>query len=77
MIRLKTFQSLTDSQSKENIRTTQGSWKLFCFEFTAFLPHLDSSVRQTYSALSNLSLNIQGHEEVPKSKFFFEQDLKH
>ena len=26
------------------------------------------SVRQTNSALSNLSLNIQGHVEVPKSK---------
>ena len=28
-------------------------------------------MRQSNSALSNLSLNIQGHEEVPKSKFFF------
>ena len=28
------------------------------------------NVRQTNSALSNLSLNIQGHEEVPKSGFF-------
>ena len=27
-----------------------------------------SSVRQTNSALSNLSLNIQGHVEVPKSQ---------
>ena len=31
------------------------------------------SVRQTNSAPSNLSLNIQGHVEVPKSKFFFEK----
>ena len=27
-----------------------------------------TSVRQTDSALSNLSLNIHGHVEVPKSK---------
>ena len=27
------------------------------------------SVRQTDSALSNISLNIHGHEEVPKKKF--------
>ena len=29
---------------------------------------LIASVRQTYSALSNLSLNIHGHLKVPKSK---------
>ena len=28
----------------------------------------NNSVRQTDSALSNLSLNIHGHVEVPKSK---------
>ena len=32
-----------------------------------------NSVRQTNSALSNLSLNIQGHVEVPKSIFFLEK----
>ena len=32
-----------------------------------------NSVRQTNSAQSNLSLNIQGHVEVPKSKFFLEK----
>ena len=30
-------------------------------------------MRQTNSALSNLSLNIQGHVEVPKNKFFLEK----
>ena len=30
--------------------------------------YLMSSVRQTDSALSNLSLNIHGHVEIPKSK---------
>ena len=34
-----------------------------------------NSVRQTNSASSNLSLNIQGHVEVPKSKFFLEKNM--
>ena len=32
-----------------------------------------TSVRQTNSALSNLSLNIQGDVEVPKSNFFLKK----
>ena len=34
---------------------------------------MNTSVRQTNSASSNLSLNIQGHVEVPKSKFFLKK----
>ena len=38
-----------------------------------FRPTLKSSVRQTNSAVSNLSLNIQRHVEVPKSNFFWKK----
>ena len=34
------------------------------------VPFIYSSVCQTNSASTNLSLNIQGHVEVPKSIFF-------
>ena len=38
-----------------------------------FQTYLCNSVRQTDSALSNLILNIHGHVEVPKRKFFLKK----
>ena len=35
--------------------------------------YISISMRQTDSALSYLLLNIQGHVEVPKSKFFLKK----